>query len=132
MFGGGKRLGLLGACAALLVTTLGAALAPAANAANRPADVYSQKCNNRDGMEVCVSYDYTSLFLAANYQNTSNSTQTVYLTLTYGNYSNTEFQAVTPRQWSGIGVRPSGGAPGNACASAYVNASSTIGVCGSF
>jgi hypothetical protein len=129
---GGKRLGLLSAGAALLVTTLGAALTPAANAASRPADVYSQKCNNRDGMEVCVSYDYTSLFLAANYLNSSNSIQTVHLTLTFGSYGNTEFQAVTPNQWFGFGVRPSGGAPGNACASAFVNSNSTIAVCGVF
>jgi hypothetical protein len=121
-----RRLAALSAAAAIS----GIALTSLPAHAAVPRDVYTQKCNSFRSNEICVSYDYTSGALAANYYNGTAQVQAVNLTLSYGSWGQTKGANLAGQSWFGFYTYP-GSPPSNACAAA-VTTSFTLSICGSF
>ena len=91
-----RRLAALGSAAAI-----GGIALTAATPAH--ADTYTQTCSSYGLYTVCVSYDYTNSFVAANFYNGTGSSKYVTLWLVDGSVSQSQSDQLAAKTWTGFG-----------------------------
>ena len=115
-----RRLAALGGAAAVvggIVVTASPAYA----------DDVTQRCSYYGSYEVCVSYDYTNSFVAANFYNGTGSTKYVTLWLVDGSVSQEQSNNLAARSWTGFGFYDTNRS-NSPCATGIVG-STSYGVC---